>query len=532
LPQRTAQLVTVPRLRLVLIGALVLVAVLGLTGTTTARPQPHPIKKGDKVRVIHGKWKGTLGAVVGVSHRKKVRRRFKLRLAGGAVRRFTRKQIARRSLVKGDRVRVISGRYKGKKGRIKRIRPPRVKRRFIVDLNRGPVRRFPRKRLAYVAPKISGKRRRSALPAPATPPFAQPSCEPGATAATTAAQVRAAVQAAQNVCVGANVGDVNLSGLHPAANLFVGTNGGSMGAVNLASSSRITLRARFVSAELRNSTFITIEQSIVGGTSSARVLDNLIFIPEDSDDVTIRDSDIGWTNADNSGNTGYGLRVYGASDRLTVQRNRIHNIGADAIQLGMEGADTLIDRNEIGYVAANPGSSEHADNIQVVGNGPNLRITNNWIHHQGWYNESQKTGNSGAMYMHGGETVATLVENNLFADSLGRVEFGGLGTGGTSRSNLTVRRNTFSNLGTAFTGFPGLEWDIHSGAGNLLERNVATDPDGGAAIADSSPSHTVIRANVWGSSVPLNGSGECTSSACNPAGQEAIGFRKPAGVHW
>jgi ribosomal protein L24 len=532
LPRRPAQLLTLPRLRLVLIGALVLVAVLGLTGHTTARPQPRPVKKGDKVRVVHGKWKGTLGAVIGVSHRKKVRRRYKIRLAGGVVRRFTRKQIAKRPLVVGDRVRVVSGHYKGKRGPIKRIRPRRVRRRFVVDLNRGPVRRFPRRRLAYLAPKRAGKRAPGALPAPAEQPFAQPSCEPGAAAATTAAQVRAAIQAAHNVCVSANVGDVDLSGLSPASNLFVGTSGGSMESVDLASSSRITLRARFVSVELRGSSFITIEQSIVGGTSSNRVLDSLIFIPEDSDDVTIRDSDIGWTNADNSGNTGYGLRVYGASDRLTVQRNRFHNIAADAIQLGMEGTDTLIDGNEIGYVAPNPGSSEHADNIQVVGNGPNLRITNNWIHHQGWYTESQQTSNSGTMYVHGGETAAMLVENNLFADSLGRVEFGGLGTGGISRSNLTVRRNTFRDLGTAFSGFPGLEWDIHAGANNLLERNVATDPDGGVAIADPTPGHTLIRSNVWGKNVPLDGAGQCTSAACNPAGQEPIGFRKPAGVHW
>lgn len=526
--QGIRQLLTMPRLRLMLMVGLSLLAVLGLSGNTTARPPA--VKKGDKVRVVHGKWKGTLGAVIAVSHRAKVRRRCKLRLAGWAVRRFTRKQIVRRPLVAGDRVRVIATRYKGKKGRIKRVRPRRVRRRFVVDLDRGPVRRFQRKRLAYLAPK---RRRPAAVPvAPPPPPFAQPSCEPGATVATTAAQVRSTVQAAQNVCVGGNVGDVNLSSLNPPGNVFVGTSGGSMGSVDLARSSRITLRARFRSVELRNSSLITIERSIVGGASSSRTLDNLIFIPEDSVDVTIRDSDIGWTDADDSGNTGYGLRVYGASDRLRVERNRIHHVSADAIQLSSDGTDTLIDRNEIGWVGANPGSSEHADNIQVVGNGPNLRITNNWTHHQGWYTESRQTGNSGTMYVHGGDTGAMRVENNLFADSRGRVEFGGLGTGGTSRSNLTVRRNTFRNLGTAFTGFAGLEWDIHGGANNLLERNVATDPDGGVAIPDATSGHTTVRNNVWGKNVPLDGSGQCTSAACNPAGQEPIGFRKPAGVHW
>ena len=30
----------------------------------------------------------------------------------------------------------------------------------------------------------------------------------------------------------------------------------------------------------------------------------------------------------------------------------------------------------------------------------------------------------------------------------------------------------------------------------------------------------------------LDAAGNCTTAACNPAGQEPIGFRKPAGVHW
>ena len=287
------------------------------------------------------------------------------------------------------------------------------------------------------------------------------------------------------MCVTAAIGNVNLDGLTSSAVRTVGTSGlGSMGAISLAGSSRITVRARFRSAIIRGgSSFVTIEQSIIGGTSAARVYDQLIFMPDNTSDVTIRDNDIGWTLADNSGNTGYGCRCYGTNTRLRFERNKVHDIAADGFQ-GVGGADVVIDRNEIGPVGANPGSSEHSDNIQITGNGSNLRITNNWLHHQGYYNGST-VGNAGATYIHGGGGGAITYENNLVQTAQGRVEIGGLGTGGTSRSAITVRRNTFTDLGRAFTGFPGFEWDIDGGSGNVVERNVAIDPDGGFAQSGS-----------------------------------------------
>jgi hypothetical protein len=378
------------------------------------------------------------------------------------------------------------------------------------------------------------------IPAPAPPPasasplppLGAPSCVASATSVTTAGQARAAAAAGQNVCVISNVGDVNLSYLSPASITYVGTQGaGQMGFVNLSSSQRIILRARFQSTELRNSNSITIESSIIGGTSSSRVMDQLIFIPEGSNDVTIRDSDIGWTAADNSGNTGYGLRVYGSANRLRVERNRFHDIAADAIQGMGNGADVVIDRNEIGPVGANPGSSEHSDNIQVIDNGPNLQITNNWIHHQGYY-DGQVTANAGLTYVHGGTSNSLLIQNNLFQAARGRVEICGLGTGGTSRSNVAIRWNTFTDGGQAFTGFPGFEWDCDSGSGNVVDRNIAVDPDSGFAN-NGSLSGAAFSANLFGppSLVALDGSGDCTSSNCNPPGGP-IGFRKPPGVHW
>jgi hypothetical protein len=313
---------------------------------------------------------------------------------------------------------------------------------------------------------------------------------------------------------------------------YVGTTGaGAMGEITLVESSRINIRARFRSTTIRNSSLITIEQSTIGGTSANRVLDQLIFMPDTNNDVTIADNDIGWTIADDTGNTGYGCRCYGTNNRLKFVRNRVHDIAADGFQ-GVGGSDVLIDGNEIGPVGANPSSSEHSDNIQITGNDSDLRITNNWLHHQGYY-DGAVTGNSGATYIHGGTTAALLYENNLVQAGRGRVEFGGLGTGGTSRSNLTVRRNTFYDLGQAYTGFPGMEWDLNGGSNDLVERNAAWDPDGGGSFTSAMAGTS--RDNVFSASksqVSLDAEGNCTTAACNPPGQEPIGFRKPAGVHW
>jgi hypothetical protein len=275
------------------------------------------------------------------------------------------------------------------------------------------------------------------------PPLGQPSCQPGAVTATTPAEVRSEIQAGNNVCVTSLVGDVNLDSLTSSTVRHLGTSGtGSIGQVHIAGSSRITIRARMRSVVIRDgSSLITVEQSRIGGESHAtRVYDQLIFMPDSTSDVTIQDNDIGWTLADNTGNTGYGCRCYGDHTRLKFLRNKVHDVAADGFQ-GVGGDDVLIDRNEIGPVGANPDSDEHSDNIQITGNGSNLRITNNWIHHQGYFNGSI-TGNAGSTYIHGGATGSLIYENNLIEISRGRTEVCGLGTGGTSRSNITLRRNT------------------------------------------------------------------------------------------
>jgi hypothetical protein len=356
-------------------------------------------------------------------------------------------------------------------------------------------------------------------------------CVAGATQATSAAQVRSAVQSDKDVCVIASVGDVSLDDLGSSP-VTISTDGGSLGRIYVEDTTDLTIQsARFRSIEMRNGHRTHLFDNTIGGTPTNRVLDQLIFMPDESVDVRIEGNDIGWTSSDTSGNTGYGCRCYGETHNLRFVGNKVHDIAADGFQ-GTNGDNVLIDRNEIGPVGANPGSTSHSDNIQIVGNGPNLRITNNWIHHQGYY-EGTVVGNSGSTYIHGGTSNSVLYENNLIEIARGRTEICGLGTGGKSRSNITVRSNTWVEGGQTFNNFPGFAWECDSGTGNTVERNIAIDPDGGFALTGSSGSAT-FSANIWGKpgTVTLDSSGNCTSANCNPAGQPAIGYRKPSGVDW
>ena len=365
-----------------------------------------------------------------------------------------------------------------------------------------------------------------------SPPSSLPSgCGAGSTAATTAAQVRSAVQAGKDVCVTADVGNVDLSDLGSRP-VIVSTNGGSMGEVDLTSTTDLTIvAARFRSIEMRGSHRTRLLGNTIGGTQTNRVPDQLIFMPTTSNDVAIEGNDIGWTIADESGNTGYGCRCYGDLNRLRFIGNRIHDVAADGFQ-GVGGTDVLIDRNEIGPVGRNPDSDEHSDSIQITGNDANLRITNNWIHHQGYF-EGEITANAGSTYIHGGSAASLVYENNLIQTAQGRTEICGLGTGGEERSNLTIRRNTWVDGGLAFNGFPGFEWDCDSGTGNTVERNIAVDADGGLKMS-SSPGAAAFSANLFGqlSLVTLDAAGNCTSANCNPAGEDPIGYRKASGVAW
>ncbi len=367
------------------------------------------------------------------------------------------------------------------------------------------------------------------LPVDVTAPSA---CDTGAEAVTTAQGLIAAVKAKRSACVTAAIGDVELPELGNRSGVVISTRGGSIGELLIEGVNGLAVRwARLRSVTIRHSNEVAIEGSTIGGTKEHRVEDQLIFMPDRSENVIIRGNDIGWTIADNSGNTGYGCRCYGETNGLQFVGNIVHDLAADGFQ-GTNGANVTIDRNKIGPIGANPGSDEHSDNIQMVSNGPNLRITNNWILQQGYY-EGAVTGNSGTMYIHGGTSNPVLIENNLVEEAQGRTEICGLGTGGVSRSNITIRNNTWIEGGLAFAQFPSFEWDCDSGTGNTVANNIAVDADGGFA-QDGSASAATFSNNIWGtpSKVTLDASGNCTSANCNPAGLEAIGYRKPSGAPW
>jgi len=359
------------------------------------------------------------------------------------------------------------------------------------------------------------------------PPLGAPSCVRGAVPVTTADAVAKNLRDGKDVCVTAPIGDLVLDdGLGSSNMEHLGTSGeGSIGHIELDGAKDLTIRARLRSIRIDDSEDIVLERSVIGGTETERTLDNLIQLVDTADGtegIVIRDNDIGFTCADNSGDTGYGIRAYGENDDLLILRNRIHDLGADGIQ-GVGGEGVVIDRNEIGPVGNCPGSTEHSDNIQITG-ARGLRITNNWLHHNGCF-AGRCDSNAGAIYVHGGSENVR-IENNLLTDNRGRFEVCDLGSGGASASNITIRRNTSYANGHA--GLAGVEWDCDGGTGNVIERNVMVDRRGGFDMAGR-PNSVTVRQNVTGrpSAVRLDANGNCRSRNCR-----GIGFRKPRGVHW
>ena len=189
----------------------------------------------------------------------------------------------------------------------------------------------------------------------------RPRCVPRAKRATSAAGVRRAVASRRDVCVTARVGDVDFSDMGNRSGVVVSTDGGAMGHLEIDSTTGLTIRsARFRSVTIRHGNRTSITRSTIGGTRRHRVYDQLIFAPDTSPNVTIRNNEIAWTLADDSGGTGYGCRCYGTLDNFRFTGNWVHDIAADGLQ-GFNGTNITIDRNNIGPVGANPGSSEHSD---------------------------------------------------------------------------------------------------------------------------------------------------------------------------
>jgi hypothetical protein len=363
---------------------------------------------------------------------------------------------------------------------------------------------------------------------------------------TTASAAVTNIAAGNNVCVTANIGRLALSSgtAYKSAGVeYLGTTGaGYITDLYLDGVVGMNVRVRAEQVALYDSDFIVLEQSRIGGTMTNREGDGDALNMRDTltgcDDCIIRDNDIGWMKqTETSGNTGYCIRTFGNNDRTSFIRNRIHECEGDGIQ-GARGNGVLIDRNEIGPVGDDPNCTygaycEHSDAIQLHGRDGDVKVTNNWIHHEGYRTDATgvlraSRAASGATYIHGGFTVPLLYENNLVENSRGRVEFCGLGTGGYSLSNTTVRNNTIRNIALAF-GIDGTDWDCTSGTNNLLANNIFADNGGG--INDSGQARTYVN-NLAGplSSFTFDAKGNCTSANCT--GTTPIGFRHPGGTHW
>ncbi len=356
---------------------------------------------------------------------------------------------------------------------------------------------------------------------------------------------------------GGNYGNVNLSNVRRGSLVtFVAYPGEtpSFSALTFGHSQDLRFdgfKARTVSIEQGSSSApnrqLQFANCTLGGTASERINPlAVVGILAYSEDILFDGCSIGWTRMNGAEDNGNGIRAVngdaGPIARLTIRNSRIHHTSCDAIQVAGV-SDFTLDRTEIGYVAPEPGYTCHADSLQNLGfSGDGARITNNYIHHIGYYTEGE-TPDAGApagqlIYHNNGG--GALIENNLFVDSRNYALNLGSGCGGcpSSLRNVILRRNTIIRGGTAFGGesSPDMRWAPAGGTGNRFERNVI-----GSIAADGSLSSSVVAfsGNVFTDQSPI-GSGDvgpiklsfdanmnCTSAACKEAG-----YRKPSGVSW
>jgi hypothetical protein len=326
------------------------------------------------------------------------------------------------------------------------------------------------------------------------------------------------------------------------------------GTLSFASSQNLRFdgfRASTIDIEAGNATNLNRDLQFanctLGGSEGARINPlAVVGILGYTEDVLIDRCSIGWTNMNGQEDNGNGIRAVngdqGPIDGLTIERSRIHHVSCDAIQVAGNSRFTL-DRTEIAYVAPEPGYTCHADSLQSLGFvGDAARITNNYIHHIGYYDEHRvpSAGDPAGQLIYANNGGGALIENNLFVDSRNYALNLGSGCGGcpSSLRNVVLRRNTIVRDGTAFGGesTPDMRWAPQGGSGNAFDRNVI-----GGIAADGSLSSSVVAfsGNVFTDQSPI-GPGDvgpvklsfdaemnCTATACADAG-----YRKPSGVGW
>jgi hypothetical protein len=384
------------------------------------------------------------------------------------------------------------------------------------------------------------------------PDLGIPSCAAGAVNVTTSSAANSNLASGNDVCVTASIGNLSLATQTSATTEHLGTSGaGQIATLDLDNVDFFEASVRATEVNIRGgSNSVTLQSCKLGGTNattrtsvSTEALVRILDFGTNNPNITIQDCDIGWTTADNTGNSAYGIRINSQTDNLMVRRNWIHDTGSDGIQ-GTGGSNVTIDRNEIGPVGQTPGSSEHSDIIQVTSNDPGLSITNNYFHDQGYYDSGSgyvQNGTAGCIYLHGdSDSVANAtitMDNNMFKHCVGQMEVCGLGSGGDNRTGVTVTNNTFYDLVIGGAGsLSAFRWDCVGGTGNTIQYNATSNTNGGASglLTSGSSGAATWANNVAGTAsgaITLDSDNNCTSSNCNPGGH-TIGFRKPSGVHW
>lgn len=295
----------------------------------------------------------------------------------------------------------------------------------------------------------------------------EPSDDCAATASTATA-VRSAVIAnpGQTVCVDGNVGDVDLTDVRPTSETTLvpdPTNGGRLGVVTYEDSHNITIDGLWLGAAVIQEGSSTIKNQDlafrncqVGGTATARVTYwYLVSIRAHTNRVSFDHCSLGWTDeSSTTQDTGMVFRISDADvgdlTDISITDNKISHSGCDALQVA--GATGLVlDHNEISYVGDTPGYDCHADWLQILSVvGRDNEITNNYVHHIGYYDESSTPGDtvpSGQGLIHGFSDAPVLFQNNLLRENRNYGLMFKEESDGSVADNWTIDHNTIIRQG-------------------------------------------------------------------------------------
>jgi len=283
---------------------------------------------------------------------------------------------------------------------------------------------------------------------------------------TSAAQMQArAGDSGGKVCtITGNIGSVTLSARPGRRVTFRGDGTATFDRVTFAGAANITLSRARVTGSVTfpdrsgraHGSNIVLQRLTIGGTREARTMPAaLLWIGAGNENITLRRSELAWTNAGNTGNQGYAIRAVNGNrdpiDGLNVIDDKIHHIGADGLQLA--GVSRLrVERNEISYIAAEPGSTEHSDSLQIMSleGTAQARIVGNDIHHVGFYDEGSRPGNgtpAGQLLVHGWSDVPVLFQDNLVRDNRNYSPMFKAESDGSVADNWTFDHNTIIRQG-------------------------------------------------------------------------------------